>query len=268
MKNIIKFISYLFLLLVTINISLYSQNKEKDLSNLQIEFHHFVGGHPLKLDNLQYKNQFGEQFSITTFNYFVSNIILKKKNGDFYKVPQDSSYFLIKENNYKSKIVNINIPKGKYTAISFTVGVDSLRSTMDINKRRGALDISGGMLEGMYWTWNSGYIFLKLEGVCDQLKVDRTGQKKFRYHIGGFGGYDKRSMNNIRTVNIDLKEKGIINAKKYKKSTVQLEVDILHIFNGHKPISIAQNPTIMFSEISKTVSNKYTNMFSHKLTNN
>lgn len=190
-----------------------------------------------------------------------------KKEGT-YVIPQDDSYFLVKENDSASKKINVYVPKGKYIAITFTLGVDSLRSTMDISRRTGALDISGGMLEGMYWTWNSGYIFMKLEGDCEQAAVDRTGQKKFRYHIGGFGGYHKPSLNNIRTVTIDLSKKGAIITKENSKSSISLQADAMRVFNGKTTMSIARNPAVMFGDFSKLIADNYTEMFSHLSTQN
>lgn len=257
-----------FFAIITIN---YASNAQKNGGNpakLTLEFNHVVGNKPLKLQDESYSNEAGEKFNVTTFNYFISNIILHQKDGKEYVIPQDSSYFLVKENDPASKKINLNIPKGKYTAVTLTVGVDSLRNTMDISRHTGALDISGGMLEGMYWTWNSGYIFMKLEGDCQQAELDRTGQRKFRYHIGGFGGYNKPSINNIRTVTIDLSQKGEIKAKDNTAATVVLETDVLRVFNGKTKVSIEKNPAVMFGDFSKLISENYTEMFSHISTKN
>lgn len=237
-------------------------------AELVLELQHTVGGKTLMIGTDTYRNAAGEQFNITTFNYFISNIRLLKKNGDEYMVPQDSSYFLVKENDPESKRIRLRIPRGQYTAITFTLGVDSLRSTTDLSHRTGALDISGGMLEGMYWTWNSGYIFLKLEGNCEQAAVDRTGQRKFRYHIGGFGGYSKPSLNNIRTVTIDLPADGIINARNNGRNRVLLQADALYVFDGKTRISIAQKPSVMFGDFSRIIAENYAAMFRHLATTN
>ncbi|WP_068398832.1 MbnP family protein [Pedobacter cryoconitis] len=163
MKNqIIKTILLLSgLFVIHLNSDAQSTPAPEGLSKLTLEFNNVVGEKPLKLHDESYTNEAGEKFNITTFNYFISNIKLHEKGGKTYIIPQDSSYFLIKENDSASKKINVYVPEGKYSAITFTIGVDSLRSTMDISRRTGALDISGGMLDGMYWTWNSGYIFMK-----------------------------------------------------------------------------------------------------------
>ena len=80
-------------------------------------------------------------FSLSKLNYYISNIKLKTNDGKEFIVPQDSSYFLVMENEEESQEVTIkHIPAGDYNQITFTIGVDSLRSTMDITKRQGVLD--------------------------------------------------------------------------------------------------------------------------------
>ena len=68
--------------------------------------------------------------------------------------------------------------------------VDSLRNTMSIDKWKGVLDPGGSMMEdGMYWAWESGFIFLKMEGTSSKAS---TANGKFYYHIGLYGGMNLR----------------------------------------------------------------------------
>lgn len=69
----------------------------------------------------------------------------------------------------------VQIPTKETTdTLTGLLGVDSLSSISGI--KSGALDPRNGM----YWTWNSGYIFFKLEG--------RINGKAFIWHIGGYSG--------------------------------------------------------------------------------
>src|SRR5690606_20878888 len=112
---------------------------------------------------------------------YISNIKLQTNSGVEYVVPQDSGYFLIMEDEPSSQVITLsNVPAGDYDKITFTIGVDSLRSTMDISKRTGVLDPTQGH-DGMYWTWNSGYIFFKMEGTSPAAPADQD--HKFYYHI-------------------------------------------------------------------------------------
>ena len=230
---------------------------------LRIEFDNVVGDKNLVLNSVNYVNGTKEDFVVTKFNYFISNIKLTKSDGTIFTVPQDSSYFLIKEDVKASQFVTLNnVPYGDYKAVEFMVGVDSLRNTAPIEKRKGVLDPGGSMLEdGMYWLWNSGYIFLKLEGTSSK---GNPVNNKFYYHIGLFGGYSERTVNNTRVVKVEF---GDLKAPVTDKATpeVHLLVDVLKVFDGPGTnVSIEQFNSIMGGqqEKSQQVANNYAEMFS------
>lgn len=235
---------------------------------LNIQFINQVGNQPLHLNTEEYSNNSGESFTVSTLQYFISNIKFRNKSGKEYVVPQDSSYFLINENNPDSRQIRINVPEGDYDRIYFIVGVDSLRNTMPVGKRKGVLDPANSMDNGMYWGWNSGYIFFKMEGNSPKAPVDPTGQRKFRYHIGGFGGYSAPTINNIKQITIDLPDKGRIMARKENPSTTFVSADILKLFEGRTSIQISEHPSVMFSAFSVNIANNYSNLFSHHHTEN
>ncbi len=239
-----------------------------NLVPLSVEFDNIVGGTNLYLNSGTYTNASGETFSISMLNYYVSNFKLYKADGTEYVIPQDSSYFLIKESDVNSRSAQLKVPEGDYAKLVFTLGVDSLRSTMDVDRRTGVLDPSGTMDEGMYWGWNSGYIFFKMEGISSVAPVDASGQNKFRYHIGGFGGYNAPTLNNIKEITIDLNEAGVAKARKDRNSNIHLMVDIAKVFDGGNTLSIAANPTVIFSEFSTQIADNYAKMFTHDHTEN
>jgi hypothetical protein len=237
-------------------------------STLSIQFDNIAGDKNVQLNTGSYTNAAGEQFSISVLQYLISNIKVKNAAGVEYAVPEDSSYFLISEADAASQFVKVRVPEGEYNSVSFVLGVDSLRSTMDISKRTGVLDPAAGMENGMYWGWNSGYIFFKMEGTSDVAPVDPSGQHKFRYHIGGFGGYNAPTLNNIKTITVDLTEAGVAKVRSGAESNIHLMVDIMKLFNGRTNISIAANPTVMFSDYSMHIANNYVHMFRHDHTEN
>ena len=120
----------------------------------------------------------------------------------------------------------------------------------------------------MYWSWNSGYIFFKMEGTSTAAPEDPTGNRRFRYHIGGFGGYSARTINNIKTITLDLSKAGTVKVKKGRNATIHIKADILKTFNGASNLSIAAHPSVMFSEYSVNVANNYSKMFFHDRTVN
>jgi len=226
---------------------------------ITIEFDNRAGNDDLELLK-EYVNGAGESFQISKLNYYISNISLTTTDGKVFIVPQDSSYFLIMEEEGESQHVHLrNVPSGNYNQISFTIGVDSLRSTMDISKRQGVLDPAQGH-DGMYWTWNSGYIFFKMEGTSPAAPSDQDN--KFYYHIGGYGGYETPALNNIRTTTLDMGS-AVAQVRPEKNPQVHLHVDVLEFFSSPTSISIADHPLVMFSEYSTTVSANYVSMFKY-----
>jgi hypothetical protein len=170
----------------------YNADVKADLS---VEFDNIAGSSDLQLNTGSYTNSSGETFTVTKLKYYVSNFVLTKTDGTIYTVPQDSSYFLIDESDGTEHAPVLHVPEGEYKSVNFLVGVDSLRSTMDVSFRTGVLDPTsdGG---DMYWGWNSGYIFFKMEGTSAASTA--TGNL-FMYHIGGFGGYSATTINNLKT---------------------------------------------------------------------
>jgi len=155
--------------------------------NLSLHFKNVVDGLQLRLNDSAstYKNANGDDFKITTFKYYISNVNLIAKDGSKVAIPD--SYFLV--NAADSATLNqqiTNIPEGKYTGITFTIGVDSLHNFA--GAQTGVLDPANGM----FWTWNSGYIFVKFEGESPKSTAKKN---RLTFHIGGA----KDPNNTIRT---------------------------------------------------------------------
>ncbi len=113
---------------------------------------------------------------IETLKFYISNIELF--NGDQLVFSEKDSYHLLDIESPESFSLDLNTPpKLSFTSIKFDVGVDSLTNVS------GAF---GGDLDptnGMYWTWQSGYINFKLEGVATDCPARHN---RFVYHIGGY----------------------------------------------------------------------------------
>jgi hypothetical protein len=228
-----------------------------ETGTLKIKFDNRIRDEDFELATT-YTNSSNESFTVNKLNYYVSNFILKTTAGEEFIVPQDSCYFLVMEDVVNSQeVVLNNIPAGDYNEIIFTIGVDSLRSTMDVSRRTGVLDPAQGH-DGMYWSWNSGYIFFKMEGTSPAAPNEQDN--KFYYHIGGFGGFNAPGLNNIRKTKISLGNAYAL-VRSNKLPEVHLHVDVLQFFKNPENISIAEHSLVMFAEYSKIISENYVNMF-------
>lgn len=233
-------------------------------SNVTIEYDNVVGSSDLLLNTSTYTNAVGEAFKITKLKYFVSNFVLTNASGTTYTVPQNDCYFIVDESVASSRTVSLSVPEGEYKTLSFVIGVDSLRNTKDVSQRTGTLDVTTSAAD-MYWSWNSGYIFFKMEGTAD---VSTNATKIFQFHIGLFGGMSTPTLNNIKTISIDLTTAGTAKVKTGKTPNIHLMADVLKVFNGSPNVSIATNSTVMVTPFSTTIANNYKNMFSHNHTEN
>jgi hypothetical protein len=190
--------------------------------NLYLELEPTVGTTPLVLGSTAYPNGNGEQFTVSTFKYYLSNVKLQRPDGSSYSVPD--SYFLVDAAQPASQHVALHdIPAGTYTGLSFVVGVDSARNVA--GAQTGALD----PVNGMFWDWNSGYIFVRLEGAT---AASSTG--RFRYAIMGF----QRPFNTLRTVAPAFGGATVAVSPEHQPE-VHMEVNIQKLFVGPAPVRFA-----------------------------
>ncbi len=83
--------------------------------------------------------------------------------------------------------------------MSFLTNQDRFRVLLGVDSLIQVSGAAGGDLDpshGMYWTWQSGYIHLKVEGV---FHAAEGAEIPFNYHIGGFEG----KQNTLQTISID-----------------------------------------------------------------
>jgi hypothetical protein len=109
------------------------------------------------------------KFYLTNFN------VLDTDNKNISIV---NSNFLI--DAFITETLTINLPNSsnkEITEISFNIGVEEQMNT------DGALAGDLDPTKGMYWSWQSGYINFKIEGVSPSCK---TRKNKFMFHIGGY----------------------------------------------------------------------------------
>jgi hypothetical protein len=147
---------------------------------LRIEISHVVGDAPLQLGD-QYRTAAGDQWSAERLRYYLSNFRLRRADGSWFVNPQsaDSSrgYFLVDESNAGSRQFQIGpLPVGSYAGIEFLLGVDAARNSA--GAQNGTLDPA----RGMFWDWNTGYIFFQFDGHSPQ---SPDAEHALTYHLGG-----------------------------------------------------------------------------------
>jgi hypothetical protein len=191
--------------------------------NVNFEFEHRVGTQALIFGTQSYTNANGDDFKVTTFKYYVSNITLVKTDGT--KVPIPESYLLINAADAASRLQNLkNIPAGDYASVDFIIGVDEPRNFA--GAQTGALDPA----KGMFWSWNTGYIFLMFEGTSSK-STQQSGQLFF--HVGGA----KDPANTIRTTSQVFPT--TLRVRADAAPDVHFIVDIASLFKGKTTVNFA-----------------------------
>lgn len=221
-------LSTLFLCLATAGTLLSGCSDDKtstpapEKGTLDLEIDNVVGTDPLEL-GIPYTTTAGDEFTLSTFKYYLSNITLRKADGSEYVVPE--SYFLVDVAQPTSTSFSLSdIPAGDYTSVKFTIGVDSARNVS--GAQTGALAPS----QGMFWNRDLGYIFLKLAGTSPE-----SADGKLTFDIGGF----KRPNKALRTVSPSLN--GVtLQIRPERHPSMHLEADVLALFEGVHDIRFAQ----------------------------
>lgn len=213
---------------------------------VEMHFDNKVGDQDIELGTKTYTNYIGDDFTVTKFNYYISNIRFNKEDGSSYA--EAESYHLIEENDEASHRFSVaQIPSGKYISVTFMIGVDSTRNVSGVQS--GALDPA----KGMFWSWSSGYIMAKFEGTSSKSTAD--GNRLF-YHVGGFSGENKV----LKTVTLTFPAAVNINNN---NSHMHIVADLAKWFGNPNVVDFSTLNTIhMPSANAKKLADNYVSMFS------
>jgi hypothetical protein len=128
---------------------------------------------------------------------------------------------------------SFKIPSENSGQLLFNLGVDSVTNSQ--GAQGGDLD----PMKGMYWTWQSGYINLKLEG---NYSKQFTGAEEFTFHLGGYSG----RKNAIQLVQLEIEP---------EQKEITLEMNLATFFNRINVIeqNMIMSPSVKAVEMSKTM---------------
>ncbi len=228
MNNAILLIALLSLL-TCIGCKMESNGELQNSYTAQLTFEPVVGTQPFVL-NTSYTNAFNESYRVQKLLFYISNIQLSQ-SATGAKEAQAESYHLVDMANESSKAINVPVTSNTYNTLTFTIGVDSVRNVS--GAQTGALD----PLNGMFWTWNSGYIMAKLEGTSPASTAANNG---ITHHIGGY----KVANSAIRTLTIPLPN-GALNTRAGGTTVLHLKVDVHKWFSGVHNLPIATVNNLM-----------------------
>ena len=143
---------------------------------IRLKFQAQINNEPLELGKSYYVSGLEDSVSIKTLKFYMADLTF----SDAEMALDERSYatFLIDMEDTVSLQRSFRTSKeASYNEFSFSLGIDSV--TQNSGAKGGELDPT----RGMYWSWQSGYINFKLEGILNT-KV----QQPFQFHVGGYSG--------------------------------------------------------------------------------
>lgn len=215
--------------------------------SMKIRFTNEVDGIPLEYGK-SYTNASGEAYTVSKFNYYISNVVLTKKDDTKQSI---NLYQIIKHSDDTSKTMTLNgVVAGTYKSIKFMLGVDSASNRSGAHT--GGLDF--GYAYDMFWGWNQGYIFLKLEGTAPASTLSGNA---IEYHLGGFGGTYKTQREFNMSFNTE--ELSIASGS---TPVLNVSVNVNEMFKDPALISFAENPSVLSpgTKDAKMIADNYSDM--------
>lgn len=241
----------LLLLLAATTFTACKKDDEPDPTQtgaMYIELEHVFGPSAFVLNSADYYvTANGDSVKFSLLKYYISNIKLTKSDNTVWTQPD--SYYLYDAASPKNLEIT-GIPEGDYTAIEFTVGVDSARNVS--GAQTGALDPANGM----FWSWNTGYIFFKAEGTSPSASMGGD----FTYHVGGYKGDNKAQ----RTISLSFNGAQAL-VRKDVAPELHLSVDMADFFNQPTNLDIATLSMVhMAGADAAGLANRYANIFHYE----
>ena len=160
------------------------------ITALTINFTHTVGGVDLTTGAMIYTNAVGEDYSIQTLKYLISDITLHSDDGS--TILLDDVHFIDISDASTFSFTYDNIANNNYTSISYTMGLDT-------TKNKNNLYVNENFHATMAWPvpMGGGYHYMKLEGAYIN---DSTF---YNTHTGGTMGGDY-SFNNSSSISLNV----------------------------------------------------------------
>lgn len=171
MRNSIKYFLLLSALFLFYACKRECQEEAPSQPKVKVVFHTQAGGQDVQ-SGISYTRSNGESFQIDLMKYYISHCVLVNDQGDSVALNEHS---LIDPIHQKTSFATTLDNPGSFQHMRFLFGVDELHNHS--GNQDGDLD----PVNGMIWTWSTGYIFYKHEGTF----IDTSGQSMpLLYHFG------------------------------------------------------------------------------------
>lgn len=217
-----------------------------ETGTLKLHLRHYWDQDALIMSPHTYITAAPDTIRITKLSYYLSNVMLQSTTGEWVSLGNYNLVDLDDPSTTDITIENMPVDNGSYKKIRFSIGVDSARN--HTGAQTGALDPG----YGMFWSWNTGYIFFRIKGGFNTTQT-------YSIDLGG----DQ----NLPVVEMDLPVDPTPGTTPKKTLDLELKMDLRAFFNSpnvydlkadakdiHNPLEpsiakLVQNSRAMFSLI-------------------
>lgn len=145
---------------------------------VSLHFTHMVGNQPYSTATT-YTDADGRQYKLTTARFYLSEAGLHTAAG--HEHLEEYTQVVAGTEHYEMG----SVPAGSYEELEFSIGVDSAANHSDPTTYASGHALAATSSTFDHWSWNSGYIFLKVEGLADtSATMTGTIDGPIMLHIG------------------------------------------------------------------------------------
>ena len=201
---------------------------------IQLQVNPTLHNEPLVLGQKVFVPLLNDSVQIDRLRFYLSGMSFSNASDSQEKIEQQ--FFLIDLENPTSLRRQLPLKTvSQWDSVHFKIGVDS------VTQLKGAQGEDLDPMHGMYWSWRSGYINFKCEGVSS---ICPGRNNAFLFHIGGF----QAPFNAIQSVSLPV-----------YSDTVVIQIDLAPLFTLS---SITQNYEVMSpSAEAMTFANQFPSLF-------
>lgn len=156
------------------------EEDDNEVLELYLAFENTVDGNDIQTGQTYTAN--GRSIDFDIINYYISNVRIMDDSGNM--ILSNDEVFLAKEGNANSFKIGEFQESQHAHMVMFTLGVEDTTVNLGDPSQYGS-DHPLSTSQGMHWSWNSGYIFLKVEGEVDTTATpDGNLDEAYIYHLG------------------------------------------------------------------------------------
>lgn len=204
----------------------YNHDAEKDNGScvydegnqVTLNLNHMYGNNPMSTDSVYMDDQ-GTKYKFTRCDFYLSNFSFMDMSMNM--KGNTDTLFIVKLGTTSLDMGKVDLT-GHVHMMNAKIGLDSLTTyTVDPTTMPAGHPLAP-QVPGMYWTWNSGYIFFAVEGVYDSNnnQVIDGADQTFEMHLGLYN----YAVDNALTIHTDLEANEAL--------TLEMNLDYSQLFAG------------------------------------